>query len=463
MQKLNLFDIQGFVARGYNFPHACYLLAEIPNYKDGREFVARVAERVTSAEPWEQGKKPHSTVNIGFTWQGLFKLGLPDATLMSFPVEFYQGMRFRNRILGDVGKNDPANWEPVWRESEIHLWLAIHALTPEELTRRTEEVTRLMEETQGARTIYSQIAGSIFIDGKRTAKEHFGYTDGFGNPDFAGVERTSIPGQGKLMPDGTWGPLATGEFLLGYPDEAQELPACPVPYLLGINGTYMAYRKLHQNVATFRDYLKQNGAKYAGGEAKLAAKFVGRWKDGTPVERSPDAEDPALASDPQRNTDFKYSGDADGARCPVGAHIRRTNPRDAAGFNGGLVNRRRIMRRGMPYGEYTPENQPANDSDDHGIIFMALGASLFRQFEFVQQQWVEYGNDARLGNDKDPLSGCRVDGSGRFMVQGTADPRNAPFVCGGLPNFVEMRGGAYFFIPGVTALRLIGSGSVDPR
>ena len=104
-----------------------------------------------------------------------------------------------------------------------------------------------------------------------------------------------------------------------------------------------------------------------------------------------------------------------------------------------------------------------DDSDDHGIIFMALGASLFRQFEFVQQQWVEYGNDARLGNDKDPLSGCHSEGGDRFVVQGAADAQNAPYVCGGLPYFVEMRGGAYFFLPGVTALRLIGSGSVDPR
>src|ERR1022692_2252417 len=121
MVKLNLFDIQGFVARGYNFPRASYLLAEIPDYKAGREFVGRVTEQVTSAERWEQGKTP-STLNIGFTWKGLRKLGLPDATLLSFPDEFYQGMRARNRILGDVGKNDPANWDSVWKE-EIHVWL----------------------------------------------------------------------------------------------------------------------------------------------------------------------------------------------------------------------------------------------------------------------------------------------------------------------------------------------------
>jgi deferrochelatase/peroxidase EfeB len=187
------------------------------------------------------------------------------------------------------------------------------------------------------------------------------------------------------MPDGAWTPLATGEFLLGYPDEQQELAPSPVPFLLGKNGTFMAYRKLHQNVASFREYLSKMGEQYPGGKEKLAAKFVGRWRDGTPIESSPDGPDPAMVNDPQRNTNFTYGKDLDGARCPIGAHIRRTNPRDAAGFNGELVNRRRIMRRGMPYGTYTPEDQPARDEDEHGILFMALGASLFRQFEFVQQ------------------------------------------------------------------------------
>jgi Dyp-type peroxidase family len=460
MPKLNLFDIQGFVARGYTFPCASYLLVEILDHQAGREFVRRVTGRVTNAEPWDN--KPPSTLNIGFTWKGLRKLGLPDATLLSFPDEFYQGMRARNRILGDIGRNGPENWEPVWKE-DIHVWLAVYAESAQELARRCDEMKRFMQETGGARLLYTQPAAAVRIDGEPTTKEHFGYTDGFGNPDYEGVERDTIPGQGKLTPDGKWAPLATGEFILGYPDEARELPACPVPYLLGINGTYMAYRKLHQNVASFREYLAEKGKQYHGGADKLAAKFVGRWQDGTPLELSPDRADPKLVQDQSRNTNFVYGQDPGGARCPIGSHIRRANPRDAFGFNGELVNRRRIMRRGMPYGEYTPEDQPARDQDDHGIVFMSLGASLFRQFEFVQQQWISYGNDARLGSDKDLLVGCHSDGRDKFVVQGTADPGNTPFICGGLPDFVELRGGEYFFLPSLTALRLIADGAVDPR
>src|ERR1039458_9746512 len=158
MVKLNLFDIQGFVARCYNFPRASYLLAEILDYKAGWEFVGRVTEQVTSAERWEQGKPP-STLNIGFTWKGLRKLGLPDATLLSFPDEFYQGMRARNRILGDVGKNDPANWDSVWKE-ELHVWLGVSAQTPDDLARRCDEMGRLMQETGGARLLYAQQASA---------------------------------------------------------------------------------------------------------------------------------------------------------------------------------------------------------------------------------------------------------------------------------------------------------------
>ncbi len=271
-----------------------------------------------------------------------------------------------------------------------------------------------------------------------------------------------MPGQGKLTKEGGWEALATGEFLLGYADEAGEIPVAPIPHLLARNGTFMVYRKLHQNVATFRQYLDTKGALYAGGKEKLASKFVGRWRDGTPIELSPDHADAAIVKDGNQNTNFTYGDDATGARCPIGAHIRRVNPRDAFGFNGQLINRRRIMRRGLTYGEYVPEGEAVSDSAEHGIVFMALNASISRQFEFVQQQWIEYGNDSHQGNDKDLILGNH-EGKGRFVVQGTADPANPPFICGSLPNFVELRGGDYFFMPSLTALQMIAADAIDPR
>jgi Dyp-type peroxidase family len=350
----------------------------------------------------------------------------------------------------------------VWKDDRVHVWLAVNAQTSAALEEQCALLLRIMQQTGGAKLLQAQDAGLIFIDGKKTTKEHFGYTDGFGNPDFKGAERDCVPGQGKLNRDGTWEALATGEFLLGYADESGELPVAPIPHLLARNGTFMVYRKMHQNVATFRAFLEEQGRLYPGGKEKLASKFIGRWRDGTPVELSPDHPDPAIVEDNNRNTNFTYDKDLDGLRCPLGAHIRRGNPRNAFGFNGELVNRRRIMRRGLPYGKYVPEGQPVRDEDEHGIIFVALNASLFRQFEFVQQQWIEYGNDLHQGNDKDLVIGNH-EGKGKCVLQGTADPQNPPFVCANLPNFVELRGGDYFFMPSLTALQMMASGTVDPR
>ena len=462
MAEIDVSDIQGFALKGYHFPYARYLLLQLGEPGDARVWLRELLKVVTTGERWEIDNKPMTAVNIAFTHKGLTRLDLPLATLLSFPLEFQRGMKARREILGDDGKNAPDRWDPVWREDRVHAWLAVNARDAGALDECCLKLQDRMEKTRGAVLLQAQEAGAISVGDKFSAKEHFGYTDGFGNPDFKGAERDCVPGQGKLGEDGAWEPLATGEFLLGYADEAGELPVSPIPWLLGRNGTFMVYRKLHQNVGAFRDYLDAKGAQYAGGKEKLAAKFVGRWRDGTPIELSPDQPDPSIVSNNQKNTNFTYSGDPGGLRCPIGAHIRRANPRDAFGFNGGLVNRRRIMRRGLPYGQYVPEGQPVCDTDDRGIIFMAVNASIFRQFEFVQQQWIEYGNDAHQGNDKDFLLGNHG-GQGKFTIQGDADPKNPPFICGSLPNFVELRGGDYFFIPSLTALAMIATENVDPR
>ena len=461
MSKLNETDIQGFVLRGYNLPVARYLFLRFEDALRARKLIGRLLSVVTTGQRWDGGK-PQSTMNIAFTHRGLQHLELPDATLLSFPVEFQQGMRRRAGILGDSGVNSPDHWDKVWREDRVHAWIGVNGLTTEALETRCAKIQSLFEETGGATVAASQDAAAVVMNGKPTTSEHFGYTDGFGNPDYRSIERSTQPGQGELRPNGTWAPLATGELLLGYADEAGELPVAPIPHLLASNGTFMVYRKLHQNVATFRAYLEKQAALYSGGKEKLAAKFMGRWRDGTPLELSPNNPDPAIVKDPNRNTDFTYGADAEGTRCPMGAHIRRVHPRDAFGFNGQLINRRRITRRGLPYGRFVPESEPVSDIEERGIIFMVLNASLCRQFEFVQQQWIQYGNDAHLGNDKDMLLGNHG-GSGRFVVQGEASFTNPPFVCSSLPDFVELRGGDYFFLPSITALGMIAMGLVDPR
>ena len=168
---------------------------------------------------------------------------------------------------------------------------------------------------------------------------------------------------------------------------------------------------------------------------------------------------------------FNYDDDLAGSRCPIGAHARRTNPRGALEFGvkgafdtpGALTNRRRLLRRGLPYGH---SDADSGDDGNHGIIFMAIGASIERQFEFVQQQWMNYGNDFKIANEKDPLVGNHENeagkGTGRMIFPAEPGSGKAPYFCSGIPQFVETRGGGYFFLPSLTALRMIGQGIVDP-
>lgn len=474
MTQLDMHDIQRTIVRGYRLPYACYFFLNIRQNAKGtsaehvaesnvkaRALVMAIGEKVTLAmEHWEN-KIPAdgATTNIAFTYSGLAALGVPEGTLHEMPVEFKQGMKKRAALLGDTGPSDPEHWDEVWRKGNVDMWVSINGISEDAVENRGQWLQDLIDSTDGCvEVVYKQPANALKIDGEFTNKEHFGFSDGIGNPVYDGSGAPNIPGRGKLV-DGKWQPLATGEFILGYPDEAGEIPPAPLPHVFARNGTFMVYRKLHQRVKSFKNYLKEQGELYPGGPDLLAAKWAGRWDNGAPLELYPDNKPDlsALSKEELANfNNFRYlPDDADGNRCPLGAHIRRTNPRDAMGFDGKLANRRRVIRRGLPYGDYMP---PGSETDDkeHGIIFMTLNASIIRQFEFVQQQWIEYGNDFQLGNDKDVLIGNN-NGTGKAVIQG-----NPPFICAKLPHFVECRGGDYFFIPSMTALRLIANQAVNP-
>jgi Dyp-type peroxidase family len=330
-------------------------------------------------------------------------------------------------------------------------------------------------------------------------KEHFGFTDAIGDPVFEGqfgdrAEQNAEVGNGAFDGAGRWRPIATGEFLLGYPDEAQEIAGAAMPLDFSRNGTFMAYRKLHQNVDKFRTFMTEAATQFgavfgidnpADAKETLMAKIAGRWSDGVPTslaatvsdwrafnlkypEVSPKEDYAKYIARNQALADFDYKDDPDGLRCPIASHLRRVNTRDSMGPTPGagsvLTNRRRIVRRGLPYGDSSPG---VPDTSEHGIIMLGVCASLFRQFEFVQQQWINYGLDARSGNDTCPLVGNHSAGGdkgpkAKFVIPSDPKTGRPPFIVEGIPQFVETRGGEYFFVPSMTALRMIGMGVVDP-
>jgi Dyp-type peroxidase family len=462
---LPLSDIQGNVVLPYSFPCATYLLLRVIDSQTGRGALAKAIEHVTHSAIWDPANKPHSTFNVALSFAGLKALGLGQEALESFPIAFKMGMKRRALILGDTGASEPTSWDPKW-QADIHAFASVYGDSPPEVASR---VAAVREALAGGFEVAGEEHAAVLRagDGRR---EHFGFTDGISGVAFEGVP---IPasnsaregeGDGKILGDGTVKPIAIGELLFGHLDEAGELPEGPLPPELAKNGTFLVVRKLKQNVQLFRDYLDREGSKYPGGKAKLAAKFVGRWKDGTPLALRPDGPDPVLASDGERNNDFRYADDLDGAKCPLGAHMRRSRPRDAMTVQGQdrkptgsrLTDRRRIVRRGVPYGPWAPEDQRITDDIERGIFFLALNIDIERQFEFVQQQWLNYGNHFRQGNDKDVLLGDH-DGTGKAVIQASSSD-DVPHLCTQLPRFVEARGGEYFFVPGIAALRWIARG-----
>jgi len=455
---LDLSDIQGNILRGYRLPFARYIYVNLGDVDPARALLGRVYMHVTNAEIWTDGK-PESTLNMALSRTALRALHIPEGTIDGMPDEYLEGMRARAKVLGDIGRSDPEHWDEVWK-GRVDVLFSINAKTPQALETRYDWLVQQMSETGGGQVIGHQDAGVLNDDGVFKKTEHFGYTDGIGQPAFAGSLSDHKPGDGKLNKFGGWEDLATGEFILGHANESKELPVYPDPPIFAHNGSFMVYRKLRQNVAAFRDYFDEWGQRYPGGLEKLRAKFIGRWTDGTPLMLSPDAPDASIAGDKNKVNDFSYGDDPQGLRCPIGSHLRRMNPRDSMGFAANLTRMRRIIRRGLPYGPWAPEGQPVDDQD-RGIVFMALNASIMRQFEFVQQQWVNYSNDFRLGEERDPVIGAN-DG-GTFTIPGDTAKGEEPFFCKDIPSFVETAGGDYFFIPSITTIRMISEGLVDPR
>lgn len=447
-------NIQGSFFRGYTHPQCVFRFLEITEAAGARQWLREVLPLVTTEEPWET--KPATTLNLMLSYRGLAALGLPQEVLQSLPEEFRTGMAGRAALLGDTGRDAPEHWTDGFGTDRIHLGVAVYALDETALQERLEHLAAVAARTGGLAQVSEQRANRLVREGPDGLKhypEHFGYSDGLGQPGFSGVPVKLAAGAGSPESDGTWRDLALGEFLLGYENEAGEIASSGLPADLVTDATYVVYRKLQQDVPAFRRFLRQQGEGYPGGELKLAAKIVGRWPDGTPLALSPDAPNPDLAWDDQRNNNFRYAEDPNGFRCPVGAHIRRANPRDALPFGASMVNSHRLIRRGIPYGPALPEGELGDDGADRGFLFICYQANIARQFEFVQSLWLNDGNKFGIGDDLDPLVGQGA-GSGKMTITGAP-----PYFVAPLPSFLTVRGGEYFLRPGVKGLEYLASGT----
>ncbi|HET6318552.1 MAG TPA: Dyp-type peroxidase [Chloroflexota bacterium] len=434
---LQLDEIQGIVLRNRPSPYVgTYILLRVDDPRAGRELMGRLAGLVDSAANWWRPSLP-ALLNVGLTYPGLEALEVPPTTLNSFPDEFRQGMAARAELIGDTGDSAPAGWEPPFGSSQVHVVLSLVATDQESLAVVLERARQAQARLPGLQLVYRQDFYQL-ASGRTT----FGYKDGIGNP--------AIEGSGAPNPPGDGSDLKAGEFVLGYPDQTGNLPAMPEPALLGRNGTFVAWRKLHTRVAAFRRYLHDN-ASSPDEESLLAAKIVGRWPSGAPLVLAPERDDPSLGADEQRNNAFLYhAADEHGLLCPRGAHARRTNPRDSEII--GDVHLHRMIRRGTNYGPPLPAGVMDDDGADRGIVFVFIGAHLGRQFEFVKSQWLNDGNFTGLDEEKDLLVGDN-DGTGTFTIPRRPVRRRLH----GVERFVITRGGEYCFLPSLSALRWLAT------
>ncbi len=453
---VELSEVQGNVLHAYgaDFPCARFVRLRLASQ-------ARAGEAATVVAGWLRqvsfGRRPKGLperdrltphLNLAFTAGGLTALGVPTTLLHEFPPEFRAGAKARAAALGD-------RWPDERPFTESHLLLSVHADGHAACERRVRELLEGNAAAGGPLEVVQERAAGD----EGGAREPFGFADGGSQPAVEGVDldpvgdgvyaarigtgghlRRRAEDLGIVEPQRGWRLLRAGEFLLGHPGEDGAAPPGP-PAPLGPDGTFMVYRELDQDVDGFRAYVAEQARRVGMHAGTLEEKIVGRRRDdGTTLVRP--AEDfPPPAQDGhgrngrrRRSNDFLYAGDPHGYRCPVGAHVRRTNPRDALPGGGERTMRHRIIRRGMRY-----------KPPDNGLVFICLSASITNGFEFIQRNWINDGTALGLGSDPDFLLQQAEDGrpQGHMVIPGyrpvVLPPPERPFV--------TVRGCEYLFVP----------------
>jgi deferrochelatase/peroxidase EfeB len=485
-------EIQGLLRSGYGgLRSASYLLLRVSDKAHAKKWLSEV--KVTTYADLDT--HVNTALQIGFTAAGLRAMGLSEDALAEFAAEFVSGMagdETRSRQLGDTGRNAPANWTWGVGDAEPHAVVMLFA-APGDLYRLQQSITTASFD-----------AGFVIIADVPTVNlqdfEPFGFFDGISQPKIDWkTERT--PNTDDDLEYGNL--ISLGEFVLGYENEYGRFTPSPsiaaaadrtgalLPAAsdssrrdLGRNGSYCVFRQLEQDVLGFWRFVTKDRS-FADAE-RLASAMVGRTRAGAPLAEI--ASHPIRGVDPDKAgappNSFTYHADGKGERCPFGAHIRRSNPRNAdmPGGKQGLLSQllrqlglkkgdpredliassrfHRVLRRGREYGAPpTPEQalQPGAFDPGSGLNFLCLNASISRQFEFVQSAWIMNSKFDGMTGETDPLLGNREklttgDATDRFNLPQTAGPCA---VIDSIPQFVTVKGGAYFFLPSIRALRFL--------
>jgi Dyp-type peroxidase family len=477
---LKLEEIQGNVVAGFNKDHTSFLLFALPDDQaQARAWLADLVDEVATADEVQrfndlfrtirkrrrgrEGVVEAAWMNLALTHEGLAKLGVDQNELHQFPQEFREGMRKRNRILGDVGDNDPEQWPNGLGKRPIHSLMVIAADSLEDLNREALYFVR-HAASHGVSLVFQQ-EGMTRPDAP--GHEHFGYRDGVSQPSIRGLTASSYYPDGSDRNDSPQDVIAAGELVLGYPHERSpdsvDDPMSPEPGWTH-NGSYLVFRRLRQDVKGFRDFLAAEAARQNMSADLFGAKLVGRYRSGAPLMGAGNAaEDPGTTDpstlDKDKINAFGYATDPQGTQVPRAAHIRKTYPRDQQASGKELAEHPRILRRGIPFGQsFRPGHPPHSPfgadppfPDDRGLCFVCYQRSIRDQFERIQCTWVNREEVPQAGDGVDPVA-SQAAGERRMRIPGTeANPVR-------LPRWVTTTGGEYFFSPSISALEWLADG-----
>lgn len=440
--RIDMDNVQGLVVSMYRRPVVRHLLFRFGGGADGRAFVRRLLPDVTMADVPDTAPDPF--INVGITYRGLKALDAESALLGELSSSFRKGPDPRK--LGDVSGSQSAAenwWERRFRTEDVHCIVHLHVLSDEAREAASAHVRELAREA-GMTELVPRSDGTV-LDARSLGKRklHFGYTDGISHPDIAWDDESRTPGQ-----------IDFREFLLGYGAGTRSSQASRLR-----DGTYGAFRWIYQDVATFNRFLQTEGPRLfpdrapADAEELLAAKLMGRWRDGTPLVLSPDRPDASMS---HRN-DFAYKDDdPNGQRCPFSAHVRVVNPRDQPLDPAVAASEvPQVIRRGMPYGP--PLEGTEDDGRDRGIIGIFVCRDLRHQV-YTLTSWMQRNDfspvyepnrrvqDALLANRAVPGA------DPQFKIPGNGGATSVT-----LPDFVHTKGTAFVLYPSRSTLQRLSS------
>ena len=469
MSGLQLADIQGFVLRRCPMPRKRDFLLKVTNPAAARSVIGRMvsghesdAPQITTAAEGPSGRE--YCLQTGVTWHGLIALEVkdrvPSLSFKSFPA-FVEGAATRAEMLGEVERSSPENWIVGFGKGDDHVLLTLYAISQQVLESCSERLAKLCATENAFRVLWRGDSAALHqmvdVNGvpTRVCKVHFGYVDGITDPTIDGAPEPNLPDHQQ--------PCEPWLFVLL--DEAPSYYV-PDPPELGRNGSFGVFRVMQQDVVGFENFLQSHKDRID--PELLAAKICGRWRNGVPLALSPDTDSPPGGIKFEQLNDFDYvnedwSGDPRGERCPIGAHIRRVNPRgqpiQGQGRPGGSNNSHRILRRILPYGSSYVLGAP-EDGIERGLMGYFINASIENQFEFVMREWInasEFVGAGRLHpKSKDLIAGGSRDSAESVLEipQGEGAP---PLTITGFSRFVTTRASAYCFLPSITALKFIAN------